>query len=242
MYADDSALLIRGKNIIYIEQTLSEELTKLNVWLIDNKLSFHLGKTESILFASNKQHKFLRISCNGIKVAGKEVVTYLGGQLDQELSGKSMAQKIIHTANASLKFLYRKKTFLNQYCRKAVCMAMIQSRIGYASKFYYHGLPNFLQSRLQVVQNKMIRYVLNYSNRTHLVANDFIEVKRMSIENRIKYLTASHVFNCIDEQATEYLWVFERVNESHHYNTRHSVNALIIPKVGSYGIKSVHYL
>ena len=79
--ADDSALLIRGENI-NIEQQLSEELTKLNVWLIDNKLSLHLGKTESILFASNrklKQHTFLGISFNGTKVGGKEVVTYLGG-------------------------------------------------------------------------------------------------------------------------------------------------------------------
>ena len=61
LYADDSALLIRGKNIIDIEQKLSEELAKLNVWLIDNKLSLHLGKTESLLFASNrklKQQKF----------------------------------------------------------------------------------------------------------------------------------------------------------------------------------------
>ena len=184
-------------------------------------------------------------------MGGKEVVTYLGGQLDQDLSGKSMAQKIIHKANASLKFLYRKKMFLNQYCRKTVCMAMIQSGINYASNLYYHGLPTFLQSRLQVVQNKMIGYVLNYSNRTHLVANDFNEVKWMSIENRIKYLAASicgrikyltHVVTCIDKQAPEYLQVFERVNESHHYNTRHSVNALILPKVGSYGIKSFHYI
>ena len=88
----------------------------------------------------------------------------------------------------------------------------------------------------------MIRYVLNYSNRTHLVANDFNEVKLKSIEKKIIYLAASYVFNCIDEQAPEYLQVFERVNESHHYNTRHSVNALILPKVGSYCIKSFHYI
>ena len=185
---------------------------KLNVWLIDNKLSLHLGKTESILFSSNrklKQHKFLGISSNGIKVRGNEVVTYLGGQLDQDLSEKSMAQKIIHKDNASLKFLYRKKMFLDQCSRKTVCMAMIQSRIDYGSNFYYHGLPKFLQSRLQVVQNKMIRYVLNYSNRTHLVANDFNVVKWMSIENRIKYLDASHVFNYIDGQALEYLQVLK---------------------------------
>ena len=83
-------------------------------------------------------------------------------------------------------------------------MAMIHLRIDYASNFYYHGLPKLLQSRLQVVQNKMFRYALKYSNRTHLVANDFNEVKWMRIENRIKYLAASHVFNCIDEQAPEY--------------------------------------
>ena len=145
LYADDSALLIRGKNIIDIEQKLSEELAKLNVWLIDNKLSLHLGKTESLLFASTrklKQQKFLRISCNGIKVGGKEVVTFLGGKLDQDLPGKSMAKKIIHKANASPKFLYRKKMFLNQYCRKTVCIAMIQLRIDYASNFYYHSLPS----------------------------------------------------------------------------------------------------
>ena len=64
----------------------------------------------------------------------------------------------------------------------------------------------------------------------------------MSIENRIKYLATSHVFNWIDKQAPEYLQVFEKVNESHHYNTSHSVNALILPKVGSYGIKSFHYI
>ena len=84
-------------------------------------------------------------------------------------------------------------------------MAMILLRIDYASNIYYHGLPKFLQRCLQVIQNKMIRYVLNYSNITYLVANDFNEVKWVSFENRIEYLAASHVFNCIDEQAPEYL-------------------------------------
>ena len=54
-YAYDSSLLNRGKNIIDIEQKVSEELAKLNVWLTDNKLSLHLGKTESLLFASTRK-------------------------------------------------------------------------------------------------------------------------------------------------------------------------------------------
>ena len=79
-----------------------------------------------------------------------------------------------------------------------------------------HGLLKFLQSRLQVVYNKMIGYVLIYSIRTHLGANDFNEVKGLSCEIRVKYLVASHVFNCNDGQAPEYLLIFERVIESFH--------------------------
>ena len=65
----------------------------------------------------------------------------------------------------------------------------------------------------------------------------FNEVKWMSIENRIKYLAASHVL--MDRLHSTFRL---RVNEFHHYNTRHRVNALILPKVGSYGIKSFHYI
>ena len=39
--------------------------------------------------------------------------------------------------------------------------------------------------------------------------------KWMSIENIIKYLALSLVFNCTDGQTPEYLQVFERVNGSH---------------------------
>ena len=50
IYADDSALIASGKNIADIETTLSSELEYVSNWLIDNKLSLHLGKTQSILF------------------------------------------------------------------------------------------------------------------------------------------------------------------------------------------------
>ena len=44
LYADDSALIAPGKNVADIETTLSSELEYVSNWLIDNKLSLHLGK------------------------------------------------------------------------------------------------------------------------------------------------------------------------------------------------------
>jgi len=52
LYADDSAILDTGKDRLQIEQELSKEHQSVSEWLVDNKLSLYLGKTESILFGS----------------------------------------------------------------------------------------------------------------------------------------------------------------------------------------------
>ena len=92
LYADDSALVISGKNPKSIEASLGQELESLSIWLEENRLSLHLGKTESILFASKRKlrkHKELSVSCNGINVKPKKCVKYLGVNLDQDLSGNT---------------------------------------------------------------------------------------------------------------------------------------------------------
>ena len=57
LYADDSALLVSGKNVVKIEQVLSRELKAVNEWLEENPLSLHIGKTQSILFGSKRVYK-----------------------------------------------------------------------------------------------------------------------------------------------------------------------------------------
>ena len=64
LYADDTALLVSGKSVLEIERSLASELQSVRNWLIDNKLSLHLGKTESILFGTKRklQNQVLNIS------------------------------------------------------------------------------------------------------------------------------------------------------------------------------------
>ena len=52
LYADDFAILVTGKDRLQREQKSSKELQSVSEWLVDNKLSLHPGKTESILFGS----------------------------------------------------------------------------------------------------------------------------------------------------------------------------------------------
>ena len=67
LYADDSTLIISGSDPKVIADTLSFELNSCRQWLIDNKLSLHLGKTESILFGSKRKLRKVtsfEVKCN----------------------------------------------------------------------------------------------------------------------------------------------------------------------------------
>ena len=91
LYADDSAILVADKSKTEVEKLLSDDLNLVSQWLIDNKLSLHLGKTESILFGSKKKksniivHFTLNISCNGHSIQPTHSVKYLGTTIDQHL-------------------------------------------------------------------------------------------------------------------------------------------------------------
>ena len=114
LYADDSTIIVADECLSNIETVLQNELEIVSEWLVDNKLSLHLGKTESILFGSRPRLKsqfVLSITCKGTVIEAKNTVKYLGVVLEQCLTGANMATSVIQKANARLKFLYRKRNF-----------------------------------------------------------------------------------------------------------------------------------
>ena len=75
---------------------------------MDNKISIHLGKTESIIFGSNKKipkQSTMKIICGENEVAAKDNVKYLRVSLDQSLGRKYIAESILKKGNSRLKLL-----------------------------------------------------------------------------------------------------------------------------------------
>ena len=110
LYADDSSLLVSGKDISQIEDTLSGELQNVREGLIDNRLSLHLGKSECILFGTKRnlqKASALKVKCNDNEIEAKNSVIYLGIILDQTLSVYSIAEKLLNKSACKLKSLYR---------------------------------------------------------------------------------------------------------------------------------------
>ena len=55
LYADDSTLVASGKNAAELGRYLSDQLARCKDWMVDNRLSLHLGKTECILIGSGRR-------------------------------------------------------------------------------------------------------------------------------------------------------------------------------------------
>ena len=128
LYADDSALMVSGRNVTEIETTLTVELNSIHKWLVDNKLSLHLGKTNTILFGSKKriqQNNSIQVKCNGNDIESKQQVTYLGLTLDQSISGNTIADKVVLQCSNKVKFLYRNANKFNMKTKQLLVSALI---------------------------------------------------------------------------------------------------------------------
>ena len=128
LYADDSTLIISGSDPKVIADTLSFELNSCRQWLIDNILSLHLGKTESILFGSKRKLRKVtsfEVKCNNEVIKNVNSVKYLGLQIDNDLAGDNIVKGIVKKVNSRIKFLYRHKDILSFNCKKTLCSALI---------------------------------------------------------------------------------------------------------------------
>ena len=128
LYAEDSAIIASNKNEIELRAILQEEFGD---WLLDNKLSLHVAKTEFIVFGSKPRlHKkeLSSISLGGQLFPAKPSVTYLGCCLDSNLDGGSMAFKVMSKVNGRSRFLARKAPLEGRSfaCDPAACVSIFK--------------------------------------------------------------------------------------------------------------------
>ena len=242
LYADDSALIVADKSPEVIQHRLSTELNSIREWLIDNKLSLHLGETESILFASKRRltkSESIQVQCDDKVLECKSHVKYLGLTLDQSLDGESIVDQIVKKSNAKLKFLYRQANSVGRETKKLLVAALIQCHYDYACTAWYSGLTKKFKQKLQVSQNKIIRFLLNAPVRTHIGAEEFKQVNMLPVHMRVTQLKLNLMFKILHGNAPIFLSnQFSFVRNSHSVNTRSSVNSLLVPRTGPYGASS----
>ena len=207
-YADDSALMVSGRNVTEIETTLTVELNSIHKWLVDNKLSLHLGKTNTILFGSKKiiqQNNSIQVKCNGNDIESKQLVTYLGLTLDQSIAGNTFADKVVLQCSNKVKFLYRNANKFIMKTKQLLVSALIQCHFDYGCSSWYCGLSKRAKSRLQVAQNKAFRFILGIPARAHIGEEEFKSVWILPVHMRTEQLKLNHMYEISNGTAPNYM-------------------------------------
>ena len=224
LYADDSALLFAHKSASFIADRLSSELTRCKQWLVDNKLSLHVGKTESLLFGKKtglKKVKEFRVLCEGTAVKRVSHVKYLGVHLDENMSGSLHAMHVLKTCASRLAFLYRNASLLDFQSRKLLCSALIQPYLDYCCSSWYSGLSTQLTKRLDVFQRKMIRFIFSFDSRRHVGNRELRTLLWLNVPDRTSFFKLVHLFRIRHDLAPKYLASnFTLVSQNHSYATR----------------------
>ncbi len=245
LYADDSALMVSHKEIGVIQEQLSIQLESVNEWLVDNKLSLHLGKTESVLFGSKRKlakSPDLDITCGKENITPKSEIKYLGLDIHQTLNGEITAEKVIKKANSRLKFLHRKGKFLNVYTKKLLVSALIQCHYDYACSTWYLALTKQSKHRLQTTQNKIIRSVLNLPSRSHIGFEEFKKVNWLPVNSRVSQIVLNHMFKIVNKTSPSFLQDnIIRSSKIHNHSTRSGSQAIFQPRTGTHGQKSFYF-
>ena len=199
LYADDSCLVYQHKDTKVIENVLNKDFSSICNWFIYNKLSIHLGedKTKCILFCPksklSKTNK-LNIQHKGITINQYDKVTYLGCILDETLSGEAMALNVLSKINKKLKFLYRKNDFLTPLLRRMLCNSLIQPHFDYACSAWYPNLNKGIKEKLQITQNKCIRFCLKLGNRSHIGVKEFETINWLPVGARVEQCVNTHIY------------------------------------------------
>ena len=99
--------------------------------------------------------------------------------------------------------------------------ALIQCYFDYSCSSLYAGLNKQLKHKLQVCQNKMVRFILKLGPRERIDCNILESLNMLNISQRVTQLRLHHVFNIHNANCPSYMLNgFTLVSEQSRYATR----------------------
>ena len=89
--------------------------------------------------------------------------------------------------------------------RRLLCNALIQPHFDYAVSAWYPNLQKEFVNKVQVCQNKCIRFCLSLDNRSHIGAEEFRAINWLPVKDRFEQCVNVHIFKQQNNLAPKYM-------------------------------------
>ena len=166
MFADGTNLTASGDTITNIEVKLNKDLENIHQWLLANKLTLNMDKTEYMIAGSRQRidkienDPDIRLGNDNIKRV-KETKT-LGIIIDDQLKWNTHINNVVAKVSRAIGLIRRMKMFVPQATLISVYNAIVQPHFDYCSLVWDIGNAYSLE-KLQKMQNRAARVITGKS-------------------------------------------------------------------------------
>ena len=161
MFADDTNLLVRGKDTKTLSSSLNTELEGINDYFKANKLKLNTKKTKLVCFRKKNQkvnYDDLQIFLDGDKLTFDEDATFLGIKIDSSLTWDKHCTHVANTISRNNSFLNRVKNFVPAPSLKILYNSFILPHLQYGLAAW-GGCKGESKKRIINVQKRAIRTI-----------------------------------------------------------------------------------
>ena len=140
LFADDTNLTVAGETIEEVELAMNNDLLRIKEWLLANKLSLNVAKTEFLLIGSH--HKLNNLDSKPSVNIGHDSIkqvqhsTVLGVEIDENLSWKKHIENVVKKVTSGIGAMRRIRDFVDRETLSSIYNALIRPHFDYCSEVW----------------------------------------------------------------------------------------------------------
>ncbi|GFX25448.1 RNA-directed DNA polymerase from mobile element jockey [Trichonephila clavipes] len=161
MYADDTAILSRHRNLDKLVENINEHLAHMETWFSVWKIALNSSKTEAVFFSKRKPSP--EITLQNQRIPWSQHTKYLGVIVDKNLTFRQHITYIRVKFKDTTRKLYSlicRKSKLSRHNKLLIYTLIMKPLLTYASPVWGHAAKTNI-NLLETAQNLIIRQICN---------------------------------------------------------------------------------
>ena len=211
MYADDTSISFSSSSLEDIDQTLNSELSHLKQWLLGNKLSLNVLKSQALVVGSQPKIKKIvdktvdqsQFFIGDSQVENLNQIKYLGVIIDRSLNWEEHINTLRTKVSQAIGFLKYARKFLPQNTLSKMYRGIVEPHFRYCCSVWGCCGATKLQT-LQKLQNRAARIVTKSKFDTSAMTL-IHSLNWPTISDIIRNETATTMYKSINGLVPEYL-------------------------------------
>ena len=205
LFADDTNIYCTANTLDELQFKINKELKELRTWLIVNRLSLNIDKTNFVIFHPYnkpvKQTITLKLHKNAI--SEKDSVKYLGIMIDSTLTWQNHIDKISKKIARAIGLLYKIRPFINIKVMKTLYYSFVYPHLLYAIEVWGSADITHL-NKLITLQKRVVR-MITFSDRRQndysFLPSDplFLKMGIIKIYDIFKLNVSKFIFKCLNK-------------------------------------------